>query len=310
MRSCPAAHAGTWPCLLGDAPWPLPVSRCFKGCWIPLPQILGSSSSRRMAKGQSGLVPKDPSIGLPWIDSIRARPLPGGLWVTNRFSRKAGSYSLPSIKKRLFMIDYVMNEPPPDRLIWTVDTDTFVINGNTLLLEKFDCAPLMGRNQFLQSRGEVKHVPPTVVQAAVPVMSFCERKIVQKVHVNQLPLAVEGDDHVKNPVIYILKMHLKSNKLRNIDHPILIQLDWFPQLVGRPGRQVRHVCRHSCQECPRRCTLTVEPKLPECSKGELKVINRYPFLVVPDCLTADCGNTHFEKDKDREVWQSTEPGTS
>ena len=42
----------------------LPVSRCFKGCWIPLPQILGSSSSRRMAKGQSGLVPKDPSIGV------------------------------------------------------------------------------------------------------------------------------------------------------------------------------------------------------------------------------------------------------
>ena len=126
----------------------LHVSRCFKGCWIPLPQILGSSSSRRMAKGQSGLVPKDPSIGLPWIDSIRARPLPGGLWVTNRFSGKAGSYSLPSIKKRVFMIDYVMNEPPPERLIWAVDTDTLVINGDTLLLEKFDCAPLMGRNQF------------------------------------------------------------------------------------------------------------------------------------------------------------------
>ena len=121
---------------------------------------------------------------------------------------------------------------------------------------------------------------------------------------NQLPLAVEGDDHVKNPVIYILKMHFKSNKLRNIDHPILIQLDWFPQLVGR---ETKAACRHSCQECPHRCTLTVEPKLPE---GELKVITRFPFLVGPDCLTADCGNTHFEKDKDREVWQSTEPGTS
>ena len=45
------------------------------------------------------------------------------------------------------MIDYVMNEPPPERLIWAIDTDTLVINGNTLLLEKFDCAPLMGRNQ-------------------------------------------------------------------------------------------------------------------------------------------------------------------
>ena len=30
-------------------------------------------------------------------------------------------------------------------------------------------------------------------------MSFCERKIAQKVHVNQLPLAVEGDDHVQEP---------------------------------------------------------------------------------------------------------------
>ena len=69
-------------------------------------------------------------------------------------------------------------------------------------------------------------------------------------------------------------------------------------------------CGHSCQECPRRCTLTVEPKLPECSKGELKVITRFPFLVGLDCLTADCGNTHFEKDKDREVWQSTGPGAS
>ena len=76
------------------------------------------------------------------------------------------------------------------------------------------------------------------------VMAFCERKIVQKVHVNQLPLAVEGDDHVKNPVIYTLKMHLKSNKLRNIDHPILIQLDWFPQLVGRPRRHADTAVRN------------------------------------------------------------------
>ena len=44
-------------------------------------------------------------------------------------------------------------------------------------------------------------------------MAFCERKIVQKVHVNQLPLAVEGNSHVKNPVINIRKVHLKSDNL-------------------------------------------------------------------------------------------------
>ena len=255
-----------------------------------------------MAKGQSGLVPKDPSIGVSWIDSIRARPLPGGLWVTNRFSRKAGSYSLPSIKKRLFMIDYVMNEPPPERLIWAVDTDTLVINGNTLLLEKFDCAPLMGRNQFLQSRGEVKHVPPTVVQAAVPVMSFCERKIAKG---------------TCEPVAPRSRRRRPRQEPRNLYPQNAFQIEQIAKhrsphldpvgLVPATGGETKAACRHSCQECPHRCTLTVEPKLPE---GELKVITRFPFLVGPDCLTADCGNTHFEKDKDREVWQSTEPGTS
>ena len=61
------------------------------------------------------------------------------------------------------MIDYVMDEPPPKRLVWAIDTDTIVVNGYALLLEKMDCAPLMGHYQFLQRRGEVKHVLPTVV---------------------------------------------------------------------------------------------------------------------------------------------------
>ena len=54
-------------------------------------------------------------------------------------------------------------------------------------MKKLDCAPLMGHYQFLQRRGEVKHVPPTIVQAAVLVMAFCEREIVEQMQVNQLP---------------------------------------------------------------------------------------------------------------------------
>ena len=44
-------------------------------------------------------------------------------------------------------------------------------------------------------------------------MAFCEREIVQQVQVNQLTLAVEGDSNVKNPIINVLKVHLKSDKL-------------------------------------------------------------------------------------------------
>ena len=51
-------------------------------------------------------------------------------------------------------------------------------------------------------------------------------------------------------------------------------------MVGGPRRQVRHVCRHSCQEYPRRWTLTVEPKLPACTKGKRRIITCLPFL---DC---------------------------
>ena len=111
------------------------------------------------------------------------------------------------------MIDYVMNEPSPKCLVRAIDTDTIVINGYALLLEKLDCAPLMGHDQFLQRRGEVKHVLPTIVETAVLVMAFCEREIVQQVQMNQLPLAVEGNSHIKNPIINVLKVHLKSDKL-------------------------------------------------------------------------------------------------
>ena len=74
---------------------------------------------------------------------------------------------------RPFMTDYVMNEPSPKCLVRTIDT--------ALLLKKLDCAPLMDHYQFLQRRGEVKHVPPAIVQTAVLVTAFCEREIVQQI---------------------------------------------------------------------------------------------------------------------------------
>ena len=36
-------------------------------------------------------------------------------------------------KKRPFVIDDMMNEPSPERLVGSIDTDSFVINGNALL---------------------------------------------------------------------------------------------------------------------------------------------------------------------------------
>ena len=77
-----------------------------------------------------------------------------------------------------------MNEPPPERFVGSIDTDSLVINGKTLLQKQLDRALLMGRNQLQQSGGKVKHILPTLVQAAILVISFGEREVVQQVHVN------------------------------------------------------------------------------------------------------------------------------
>ena len=52
MRSCPA-HAGT--CRVHSVlPSNLPVSRCFKGCWIPLPDL---GIEQQQADGQKPVWP-------------------------------------------------------------------------------------------------------------------------------------------------------------------------------------------------------------------------------------------------------------
>ena len=75
--------------------------------------------------------------------------------------------SLPGITKRLFMINHMMEEPPPERFIGPVDTDSLVVKGKALLQEQLYRAILMGRNQFQQGGGKVKHILPTLVQAAI-----------------------------------------------------------------------------------------------------------------------------------------------
>ena len=82
-----------------------------------------------MAEGKPSLVPKNPVVGLPWVDAIGARPVPRGMWVANRFSYEARDLSIPSIKEWLFVIDHMVDEPPPERLIGSVDSDSLVVNG-------------------------------------------------------------------------------------------------------------------------------------------------------------------------------------
>ena len=74
----------------------------------------------------------------------------------------------------------------------------------------------------------------------------------------------------------------------------MIQLNWFPQLVGGPRRQVRHVCRHNGQEDPHRWTLTVEPNLSACTAGKPRVVLCLSFLVDPDNQTEGYGSARVK----------------
>ena len=57
------------------------------------------------------------------------------MWVSDRLSGKTGSQCLPGVEERLFMMHDMMNESPSERFIGSIDTDTLVVDGNTLLLE-------------------------------------------------------------------------------------------------------------------------------------------------------------------------------
>ena len=45
----------------------------------------------------------------------------------------------------------------------------------------------------------------------------------------------EGNYHVKYSMVDITKLCLETNKLRNINIPVMVQLNRFPQLFGRQG---------------------------------------------------------------------------
>ena len=161
------------------------------------------------------------------------------------------------------MIGHMMNEPSPQRFVRSIDTDSLVINGNTLLLKQLNSALLMGRNQLQQSRGKVERVPPTLVQGAIPIITFREREVMQQVHMNYLPFMTEGDNHVEYSIVYVIEVSLQTDKLRDIDITVLVQRNRLPQLIGRPGGLVDMCANHATGRVHSWKSLTVEPKLQE-----------------------------------------------
>ena len=70
----------------------------------------------------------------PWCLPVQGNPVSGFL----KASLCCGQPTVEptpgsAAKKRPFVIDDMMNEPSPERLVGSIDTDSFVINGNALL---------------------------------------------------------------------------------------------------------------------------------------------------------------------------------
>ena len=125
---------------------------------------------------------------------------------------------------------------------WGIDTDAFVINGNTMLYKDIDGPALIPDDELQESRGKGKIFGPSLYSASGFRILLSEREIVQRVNIDTLLPMSEVDLDVKDSVIYVIKASFEANIRGDIDLASFIQGHWFGCACGFPRRRWQQLC--------------------------------------------------------------------